>query len=62
MARKGTSHVNIVVSSAPRDGFPNYTANCECGWESVIHQREEIAQAEASSHNTAASRAPRAAR
>lgn len=60
--RKGTTHVNTVVTSEPKDGFPNFSAKCECGWKSVIHHQESGAKAEGVWHNFGATRAPGAER
>lgn len=50
MAR-GTRHSEITIVSEPEDGFPYYSARCECSWTSVKHHRRSGAEAEATYHN-----------
>lgn len=54
--RKGNRHTDITIVSEPEDGFPYYSALCQCGWSSVKHHREDSAQKEGTWHQIGAIR------
>ena len=52
--RKGTRHEEITIVSEPEDGFPYFSANCACGWKSVLYHAESGAWSERDQHRRGA--------